>query len=221
MGSPRTRIEDLEVAVGRRSNPIRVAVGGVEFGLFGRIDRLEAIEDERLSHDFQGSLILRDYKSSPRERLPRPMGYFQGRDLQLPLYTYLAEQVFGHPVFGFQEVRIAQDSDREPVWQRELLEQEDGITLGPWGFKYYGERHEFDEPIQAVQEAALEKAAEVAKSIASGRFDTPPDRSCWGCRLGTVCRASKSSYNMARERPRPRMAMAVSYEEFAGEGGEP
>lgn len=216
---PRTRVLDVEVAVGRRGRPIRTTVGDMTFGLFGRIDRLETIQDDRLPSDLQQALLIRDYKSSPREYLPRPMGYFEGRDLQLPLYAYLAEQVFGRPVFGFQEVRIAQDGDREPVWRHGLVEVEGGVATVPWTFKYYGEPQRFDDPIEAAQQAALAKSSDHVRSIEAGRFDTPPDRNCWGCRLGRVCRAAKSSYNMARERPRPRMPIAVSWNQFSANEG--
>lgn len=204
---PRARIFTLEEPIGYGHKPIEVDHEGVRFRLHGRIDRVEEIVDERLPDAAQSWLIIRDYKTGRGKSSVKPEHYIQGKDFQLPLYSYMAERHFGRGVFAFGELRTAQPKDPDPLSARQ-------VGIGPDGqVQLYKPADLPSNPVAAAQRTAIEIATDLVRSMRAGFFAPQPGRQCYGCIFKDVCRAARMA-DPARARARAPMPLSVSAEVF-------
>lgn len=218
----RTHIKDLEARLSR-IHGVEVEHEGVHFRLYGAIDRVEEIADERLPGALQGWLVLKDYKSSrgdiSRLRIQR---FTEGRSIQLPLYAVLAEKRWGQRVYALGELKISLGDDPAELSAGWLMPDGNGgvdLQRHPDADARPNAPEERRNLIVAAQQAALHVATDCIRRIRSGQFDPPADRKCWGCHLGDVCRASRYD-NPERGRERARMPLTISLEEWAHVSGE-
>lgn len=204
----RTRIRDLEMRAGREAEPIEIERDGVRFRLQGTIDRVEEIDDPRLSGDAaaaNGWLIVRDYKGGRTKWTPSVQHYLDGKSLQLPLYASMVERITGQRVFGFGELRTALPADPDMVAVRD-------VRTTPAGVRLVRPRQAAN-PVRDSMQKAEEVAAGVVRQVRDADFSPQGDRKCFGCHLSDVCRSARIR-NPGRMRERASMPLSVSADEF-------
>jgi hypothetical protein len=209
----RTRLVDVEVTLGGARGALDFTADGVTFRLAGKLDRVEEVADPRLPEAVQGWLVLRDYKTGGPRWTIRPdthlRNHLEGKHLQLPLYAAMAERHYGRRVFGFGELFTFRDVDPPMIAVGRLAPRGEGVAL---------ERTLPDgDAVRTVVDITVARAAAIVGQMRAGAFAPHDGRTCYGCHLRAVCRASLAA-DPARGRARARMPLAVDLDEYVAAG---
>lgn len=185
----RRRVVTLERFFGSEDQPIPAEALDERFRLRGKVDRIEEIDDPRLAPEYRaanGSLILADYKTGKWARHPSPDQFLDGKELQLPLYSYLVREHmerYGEPrhIFGFGVLATARPDKSGLLAVRQVQTDGDGtVRLAP-------DDRLGGNPVARAEQTAVRVCARRVKEMRAGRFSPQPDRKTWGCPLGSNC----------------------------------
>lgn len=215
----RTRILQLETFLGGREKPINVESLDESFRLHGKIDRIEEVRDNRLGADFaaaDGTLMIRDYKTSRWAYQPGADQFLKGKELQLPLYARMlrvhmeqyGDGANGRHIFGFGILATANPPKSGRLDVRD-------VTVGEGGEVTLRRNDKLGEnPVFRAEVAALRNCAEAVKKMRAGRFAPQPDPDDWGCPLGPLCCQGHSRPGTGGGRWRFEMPVQIDSEEL-------
>jgi hypothetical protein len=163
----------FEVAFGGDPE-VRLGEEGRDFGLRGRIDRVDA--------DGPDAVVI-DYKLGAKSAMDGSKDGEKGLDLQLPLYAAVAERLYGVTVVGLEWV-VARTRGRRGIWDARRADlaarRREGVR--PVVLEGEGFRALLDGAVAAAGQAAVEVRGLVHEK------QTKDAECCGTCRWQAVCR---------------------------------
>lgn len=215
----KTRILRFETFLGRHDHPIEVESLEERFRLHGKIDRIEEVRDDRLGNDYEaanGTLIIRDYKTSRWASQPGPRQFLNGKELQLPLYSRMLREHMarysdgenGRHIFGFGILATSNPPKSGRLDVRDVMLNDGGEVI----LRRNGQLGE--NPVLRAEDAALRSCAEAVKKMRAGRFAPQPDLDDWGCPLGPLCCQGNTGRGAGGSKWRFEMPVQIDAEEL-------